>query len=67
MSSTGFHSLTIENLGEKTSKAYFAVRNILKSSFDTNVTLKIFDSVLQPILHTIMKSGRNLTRDSPRP
>ena len=51
MSSTGSYSPAIENLCEKTSKAYFAVRNVLKKvDFDTNITLKIFDSVLQPIL-----------------
>ena len=51
MSSTGSYSPAIENLCEKTSKAYFAVRNALKKvDFDTNITLKIFDSVLKPIL-----------------
>ena len=51
MSSSGSYNPAIEQLSEKASKAYFAVRNVLqKVDFDTNITLKIFDTALQPIL-----------------
>ena len=51
MSSSGSYNPAIENLNEKSSKAYFAVRNVLKKvDFDTSITFRIFDSVLQPIM-----------------
>ncbi len=51
MSSSGSYNPVIEQLSEKASKAYFSVRNVLqKVYFDTNITLKCFDTALQPIL-----------------
>ncbi len=45
------YNTAIENLSCKTSKAYFAVRSVLKKvDFDTNISLKIFDTALKPIL-----------------
>ena len=47
----GSYSLTTENLCDQTSKAYFAIRNVLKTTdLDTDVILNTFDSVVQAIL-----------------
>ena len=51
LSSSGSFNPAIENLADKARKAYFSLRPVLsKFDFDTDLSLKLFDSMLKPIL-----------------
>ncbi len=51
LSSSGSYKPAIENLNEKSRKAYFSLLTILKNiDFDQGVCLKIFDTAIKPIL-----------------
>ena len=51
ISASGSFTGAIENLSDRAKKAYFAVRKVLnKLNFEPKVALKIFDTLIKPIL-----------------
>ena len=51
LSASGSFTAAMENLSDRAKKAYFAVRKVLnKLNFEPKVSLKIFDSLIKPIL-----------------